>query len=71
MPQEKQNAITGLGFGTVNKILLEFPNQWWPPDCKGFNFMWTNKDRGDVLTKFPALSCLVNDLHIVWNVYDE
>ncbi|XP_039281827.1 uncharacterized protein LOC111063254 isoform X2 [Nilaparvata lugens] len=45
LPSYKQIAIKALGFGTVNKIFLRFPNRWWPEELKGFNLLWTSQDR--------------------------
>ncbi|XP_055380939.1 spermine oxidase-like isoform X2 [Condylostylus longicornis] len=40
LPKEKLNAIEGLGFGTVNKIYLEFPKSFWPLNWPGFSILW-------------------------------
>lgn len=45
LPPFKQNAIEGFSIGTVDKIFLKFPHRWWPEDCKGFSFVWTEDDR--------------------------
>ncbi|KAJ1521197.1 hypothetical protein ONE63_002887 [Megalurothrips usitatus] len=44
LPQQKQIAIKGLAFGTVNKILLKFSEVWWPQNIAGFSFIWTKSD---------------------------
>ncbi|KAB0800702.1 hypothetical protein PPYR_06441 [Photinus pyralis] len=54
LPSHKVNAINGLGFGTVNKILIKFPFQWWQRDEKGVSIVWSEKDRDNVLREFPS-----------------
>lgn len=44
LPSYKQNAIKGLGFGAVGKILLKFTTKWWPDDSKGFSLLVTQDD---------------------------
>ncbi|XP_046750213.1 spermine oxidase-like isoform X2 [Diprion similis] len=44
----KKRTIQGLGFGTVDKIIFEFPYKWWPEDVAGFNVVWSKEDK----TKF-------------------
>jgi len=48
LPGRKQSAIEALGFGTVNKIYLEFETPWWEnaPYWR-VAFLW--EDRGDVI----------------------
>lgn len=53
LPFYKQNAIEGLSFGTIDKILLKFPTKWWSSDCKGFSFIWNEKDRESLVKEFP------------------
>lgn len=44
--------------GTVNKIFLEFPSNWWASDNPtGFNFLWTDEKCARDKTKF----CKEND----------
>ena len=42
LPNDKLAAIHRLGFGTVNKIFLEFEQPWWDKDSNGMQFAWTN-----------------------------
>ncbi|KAH8372922.1 hypothetical protein KR009_008134, partial [Drosophila setifemur] len=44
LPVEKQRAIGGLAFGTVNKIFVEFPQAFWPEDWTGFTLLWREED---------------------------
>ena len=39
---DKLAAIHRMGFGTVNKIFLEFDHPWWDKDMNGTQFAWTN-----------------------------
>ncbi|XP_011311148.1 spermine oxidase isoform X2 [Fopius arisanus] len=41
----KELAINGLNIGTVNKIFLEFPHQWWPENIADFEFLWTEDEK--------------------------
>uniref|UniRef100_T1ISN8 Amine oxidase domain-containing protein n=1 Tax=Strigamia maritima TaxID=126957 RepID=T1ISN8_STRMM len=41
LPLWKQNAILNTGYGTINKIFLEFAEPFWPKDCLGIQFVWT------------------------------
>lgn len=41
--------MQGVGFGTANKIFLEFPNQWWEKDSAGFSFLWSDEDKEDFI----------------------
>ena len=40
LPQNKQEAIDKIGFGTVNKIFLEFPDRIF--DCDGYKFLFND-----------------------------
>lgn len=48
LPTEKQRAIEGLAFGTVNKIFIEFPWQFWPDDWTGFTLLWREEDVNEI-----------------------
>lgn len=52
LPLCKQDAIKGLGFGTVNKIFVKFPYKWWG-DRTGFSFVWNAEDRLALINEFP------------------
>lgn len=43
LPAKKVNSINGLGFGTVDKIYLEFEEKFWPNDWLGFSVLWDDE----------------------------
>lgn len=59
LPFSKINVIEGLSIGTVNKILVHFPTKWWPDDCQGFSFLWSEIDRKNLIKEFPIGPVLV------------
>lgn len=48
LPLQKKLAIVGLGYGSVGKIFLEFPNRFWPENWYGFTMLWLKKDLEDL-----------------------
>ncbi|XP_044790849.1 peroxisomal N(1)-acetyl-spermine/spermidine oxidase isoform X2 [Bubalus bubalis] len=40
LPTEKAEAIRKIGFGTNNKIFLEFEEPFWEPDCQHIQVVW-------------------------------
>ncbi|XP_007452054.1 PREDICTED: peroxisomal N(1)-acetyl-spermine/spermidine oxidase [Lipotes vexillifer] len=40
LPTEKAEAIRKIGFGTNNKIFLEFEEPFWQPDCQHIQVVW-------------------------------
>src|SRR6218665_895146 len=40
LPEDKVSAVKRLGFGTVNKIYLEFDSPFWDKDCGGIQLAW-------------------------------
>lgn len=40
LPAEKAEAIRKIGFGTNNKIFLEFEEPFWEPDCQHIQVVW-------------------------------
>ncbi|XP_077733197.1 peroxisomal N(1)-acetyl-spermine/spermidine oxidase isoform X3 [Canis aureus] len=40
LPTEKADAIRKLGFGTNNKIFLEFEEPFWEPGCQHIQVVW-------------------------------
>ncbi|XP_063220683.1 spermine oxidase-like [Bacillus rossius redtenbacheri] len=43
LPAYKLTAIQGLGIGTVDKIFLLFPHEWWTNEEKVFSIVWTRE----------------------------
>jgi len=56
LPEGKMAAINRLGFGTVNKIYLEFEEPFWSETCGGIQFAWLPDEK-------LALKCL-QDLNV-------
>jgi hypothetical protein len=44
LPKWKMDAILGLGFGTVNKLFLEFEKPFWEKHCDGIHFTWLEEE---------------------------
>ncbi|XP_036191646.1 peroxisomal N(1)-acetyl-spermine/spermidine oxidase isoform X2 [Myotis myotis] len=40
LPAEKAEGIRKMGFGTNNKIFLEFEEPFWEPDCEHIQVVW-------------------------------
>ncbi|XP_077274574.1 uncharacterized protein LOC143904120 isoform X2 [Temnothorax americanus] len=40
LPSRLTVAIEDLGFGTINKIFLDFGEPWWQKDVNGFQLLW-------------------------------
>ncbi|XP_071071705.1 peroxisomal N(1)-acetyl-spermine/spermidine oxidase isoform X2 [Dasypus novemcinctus] len=40
LPPEKADVIRRMGFGTNNKIFLEFAEPFWEPDCQFIQVVW-------------------------------
>ncbi|XP_044772573.1 peroxisomal N(1)-acetyl-spermine/spermidine oxidase isoform X1 [Neomonachus schauinslandi] len=40
LPPQKAEAIRKIGFGTSNKIFLEFEEPFWEPDCRHIQVVW-------------------------------
>ncbi|XP_076070045.1 uncharacterized protein LOC143041837 isoform X2 [Oratosquilla oratoria] len=43
LPPSMSQAIHDIGFGTINKIHLEFSEAWWPTDCEGIQLVWLDQ----------------------------
>ncbi|XP_030059047.1 peroxisomal N(1)-acetyl-spermine/spermidine oxidase [Microcaecilia unicolor] len=43
LPSNKIQAIRKMGFGTNNKIILEFEKPFWKPDCHLINLIWEDE----------------------------
>ncbi|XP_043470346.1 lysine-specific histone demethylase 1A-like [Leptopilina heterotoma] len=45
LPEDKQKAIEGTGFGNVAKVYLSYDAPWWKEDMNdGYGFLWLDKD---------------------------
>uniref|UniRef100_T1GPD8 Amine oxidase domain-containing protein n=1 Tax=Megaselia scalaris TaxID=36166 RepID=T1GPD8_MEGSC len=44
LPEINCKAIQGLGFGTYNKVFIQFSKKWWNDDFLGFALHWRIKD---------------------------
>lgn len=44
LPLHKLHTIQRLGFGTNNKIFVEFDAPWWDADCEVIYLVWENED---------------------------
>lgn len=57
LPEKKRKAIEGIGFGTVDKIFLEFCKPWWNQQWGGVNFLTQHsKATGDWVEKVMGFS---------------
>ncbi|KAJ8418184.1 hypothetical protein AAFF_G00138930 [Aldrovandia affinis] len=43
LPLNKVHSIQRMGFGTNNKIFLEFEQPFWDPDCEVIYFVWEDE----------------------------
>jgi monoamine oxidase len=50
LPQDKQAAINSLGIGTMNKIFLRFPDNFWPEN--GYFFEYLKEDYSKIIEFF-------------------
>lgn len=44
LPPHKLQSIQKMGFGTNNKIFVEFDSPWWDSDCEVILFVWEDED---------------------------
>lgn len=44
LPLHKLHSIQRLGFGTNNKIFVEFDSPWWDADCEVIYLVWEDED---------------------------
>lgn len=45
LPNYKIKSIENLSMGTVNKIILKFPEKWWPQDIHSFSIVSTEAEK--------------------------
>ncbi|KAI1894289.1 hypothetical protein AGOR_G00114290 [Albula goreensis] len=53
LPLPKVHSIQRMGFGTNNKIFVEFEQPFWDPDCESIYFVW--EDEADLVDVVPDL----------------
>ncbi|XP_074501428.1 peroxisomal N(1)-acetyl-spermine/spermidine oxidase-like isoform X1 [Sebastes fasciatus] len=44
LPLHKLHSVQRLGFGTNNKIQVEFDSPWWDADCEAIYLVWEDED---------------------------
>lgn len=57
LPLHKLHSIQRMGFGTNNKIFLEFEQPFWDEDCELIYLVWENETR---------LADVVSDVKMSW-----
>lgn len=53
LPSYKSNCLQTIPMGTCQKIIIKFPNKWWPDTIKEFSFAWTAEDKKTLPKEFP------------------
>ncbi|CAJ1067563.1 Hypothetical predicted protein [Xyrichtys novacula] len=53
LPLHKQHSIQRLGFGTNNKIYVEFDSPWWDDGCEVIVLVWDDED--EIVDQVPDL----------------
>lgn len=43
LPPPKVHSIQNLGFGTCNKVFVEFDVPWWGPNCEIIYLVWKDE----------------------------
>ncbi|KAM9345431.1 peroxisomal N(1)-acetyl-spermine/spermidine oxidase-like [Symphorus nematophorus] len=54
LPAHKLHSVQKLGFGTCNKIHVEFESPWWDADCDIIYLVW--EDEGDIVDQVSDIS---------------
>ncbi|XP_028982707.1 peroxisomal N(1)-acetyl-spermine/spermidine oxidase-like [Betta splendens] len=44
LPLHKMHSVQRLGFGTNNKIFVEFDSPWWDAECDAIYLLWEDED---------------------------
>lgn len=56
LPLHKLHSVQRMGFGTNNKIFVEFDSPWWDVDCEVIYLVWEDEvGCGGGLIKKPAM----------------
>uniref|UniRef100_A0A8C5H3A2 Peroxisomal N(1)-acetyl-spermine/spermidine oxidase-like n=1 Tax=Gouania willdenowi TaxID=441366 RepID=A0A8C5H3A2_GOUWI len=50
LPVHKLDSIHKLGFGTYNKIFVEFESPWWDADCEIIYLVWEDEDLSEQMS---------------------
>lgn len=50
LPPHKVHSIQNLGFGTCNKVYMEFDAPWWDTDCEIIYLLWKDEVCGTSMT---------------------
>nr|XP_040033736.1 peroxisomal N(1)-acetyl-spermine/spermidine oxidase [Gasterosteus aculeatus aculeatus] len=53
LPLHKLHSVQRLGFGTNNKIFVEFDSPWWDADCEVIYLVWEDED--DMVDQVPDI----------------
>uniref|UniRef100_A0A3Q3ME17 Polyamine oxidase n=1 Tax=Labrus bergylta TaxID=56723 RepID=A0A3Q3ME17_9LABR len=53
LPLHKIHSIQRLGFGTNNKIFVEFDSPWWDADCEVIHLVWDDED--EIVDQVPDI----------------
>lgn len=43
LPQHKLQSMQKIGFGTSDKIFVEFESQWWDANCDVIHLVWQDE----------------------------
>lgn len=65
LSQQKQDAISRLGWGTVNKIVLLFNDVFWPPKEQGFGIAALHQTFSYILNKFAFTQDPILEIYAV------
>ncbi|XP_044738284.1 spermine oxidase-like [Chrysoperla carnea] len=52
LPRKKLNAIDNIQFGTLDKLIFEFAQPWWPKNSTGYNFVWRESEIEEKIREF-------------------
>lgn len=48
-----------MGFGVVDKIMVEFPYRWWPENMGGFFLLWPLEEKKSFYKNFNEVNNLI------------
>lgn len=54
LPELKRTAIEGIGFGTADKIYLEFDPPFWSDDFRGVSLLWNAEDLNEMRKRYDS-----------------